>query len=325
MNALDKDLSRNTRPLTVNLLRWYGLAFGFLAVFSALAGFQAGKVRNAWAKLEGTAPLPVAFLTETAQPASAAPKLEYADISRLAPQQQAEGLLDSAIHRRPESLDLIRQNVDSWRGHLQNTDRLFDLVLTALKSDDLKVRGAALDIDLAANNLAKTPKSILRLEKEIREDVTQRPFALWRLGALGNRGVQPKAVLARLVAHAHDRNEQTRFWAVEGLAMLGTDAAVDPLLDRFAHDPSPRVRQRAACGLAESGMLTREQRLAAVPDLLNFLDDDSLDSDTRSWVYGALRLITGEPLGNDTHAWQEWWAHHDVPRKHARRKGILFA
>jgi len=68
-----------------------------------------------------------------------------------------------------------------------------------------------------------------------------------------------------------------------------------------------------------------EQRLAAVPDLLNFLDDDSLDSDTRSWIYGALRLITGEPLGNDTHAWQEWWAHHDTPRKPAAHKGILFA
>jgi HEAT repeat protein len=208
---------------------------------------------------------------------------------------------------------------------LQSTDHLFDLVMTALRSDDLRIRGAALEIDLAANNLTKSPKSIVRLEKLIREDSVQRPFALWRLGALGNRGVQPKVVLARLIAYAHSRDEQTRFWAVEGLAMLGSDAAIDPLLDRFAHDPSPKVRQRAACSLAQTGMLTREQRFAAVPDLLNFLDDDSLDTDTRGWVYGALRMITGEPLGNDTHAWQNWWAHHDNAKKPRSMKGLLFA
>jgi HEAT repeat protein len=215
--------------------------------------------------------------------------------------------------------------VESWRGRVQNTDRLFDLVLTAMKSDDLRVRSAAVEIDLVANNLPKSPKSVARLVKEIRKDPAERPFALWRLGALGNRGVQPKAVLAHLVAFSHDADEQTRFWAVEGLAMLGSDASIDPLLDRFAHDVSPRVRQRAACGLAESGMLTREQRFAAVPDLLNLLDDDSLDSDTRGWVYGALRLITGEALGNNAHAWQEWWAHHDSIKKPGTAKGIVFA
>ena len=106
--------------------------------------------------------------------------------------------------------------------------------------------------------------------------------------------------------------------------MLGTDGAIDPLLDRFAHDPSPRVRQRAAVGIAESGMLTHDQRFAAVPDLLNFLDDDALDSDTRGWVYGALRLITGEPLGNNAQAWQRWWAHHDSKQKPHSPKGVLF-
>jgi len=62
-------------------------------------------------------------------------------------------------------------------------------------------------------------------------------------------------------------------------------------------------------------MLTKDQRLAAVPDLLNFLDDDSLDSTTRSWVYAALRVITGAPLGNDANAWRNWWMHHDEAQK----------
>jgi hypothetical protein len=66
-------------------------------------------------------------------------------------------------------------------------------------------------------------------------------------------------------------------------------------------------------------MFTKEQRLATVPELLNFLDDDSLDSTTRGWVYAALRVITGAAIGNDANAWRNWWMHHDEARKPASR------
>ena len=323
MGAFDKDIANRNEPLSFSLLRNYVLAFVFLAAVSAMAGFEAGHLRAIWVDLKLGTPVtsPASISQLTSDPVNA----EFAELTRLAPQQQAEQLLERAIRRQQGTLDLIRDNVEGWRGRVQNTDHLFDLVLTAMRSEDMRVRSAAVEIDLVANNLPKSPKSVARLVKEIRKDPAERPFALWRLGALGNRGVQPKVVLAHLVVFSHDVNEQTRFWAVEGLAMLGSDAAIDPLLDRFAHDASPRVRQRAACGLAESGMLTREQRFGAVPDLLNLLDDDSLDSDTRGWVYGALRLITGEPLGNNAHAWQEWWAHHDSIKKPGSAKGIVFA
>jgi hypothetical protein len=317
--------TRKSKPLTLNFLRCYALAFVVLAVISGIAGFQVGHLKSVWAKLDPNTNTPEFAATSASFDTPDPIQADYEAISHMAPQQQAEGLLDSAIHRRQGSVDLIQKNVDSWRGRVQNTDHLFDLVLTALKSDDMRVRAAAIEVDLAANDLNKSPKSITRLLRQIRDDSTERPWALWRLGALGNRGVQPKVILSRLIAFAHDRDEQTRFWAVEGLAMLGTDASVDPLLDRFAHDPSPRVRQRAACSLAQSGMLTRDQRLAAVPDLLNFLDDDALDSDTRSWVYGALRMITGEALGNDSHQWQQWWTHHDDIKKHHPQRGVVFA
>jgi hypothetical protein len=322
--APHNSLTSVSRPLTLGILRWYGLAFLLLAVLAAYAGFEVGHLKAVWAKLQ-TGELPIATGAAAAQPTADAVNTEFAELTRLGPQQQAEQLLALAIRRHQGSLDLIKQNADSWRGRVQNTDRLFDLVLTAMKSDDLRVRGAAIEVDLAANNLSKTPRTVARLVKLIRKDSTERPFALWRLGALGNRGVQPKLVLTHLLTFAHDRDEQTRFWAVEGLAMLGTDGAIDPLLDRFAHDPSSRVRQRAAVGIAESGMLTHEQRFAAVPDLLNFLDDDALDSDTRGWVYGALRLITGEPLGNNAQAWQRWWTHHDSYDKSRTPKGVVFA
>jgi HEAT repeat protein len=224
-------------------------------------------------------------------------------------------------------LNLIRQNVDTWRGRLQSTDRLFDLVLAALNSDDLAVRTAAVEVDLAANNLSKSPQTASRLIKQIKENPSERSLALWRLGALGNRGVDPEKVLATLLTYSHDVRENTRYWAVEGLAMLGNDATLNPLLDILTHDRSPRVRERAACSIAKSGMLTREERLAAVPHLLNYADDDSLDTSTRELVYGALRSITHAPLGNDANAWREWWATHDAeqPQRRPYRTNVLRA
>jgi HEAT repeat protein len=307
--------SASNKPESSIPLRRYLAPLIILASLSTVAGFQVARLKSAWLKWESVAPVQAAAVSDSPAPVSAARKAEYEELSRLSPQQQAEHFLDRALHHHEESLDLIPQYVDGWRGRLQETDRLFGLVLSALKSDDLSVRTAAIEIDLAANNLSKSPQSVARLLQQIRKEPANRSLALWRLGALGNRGVEPQTVLAHLLVYARDPKEKTRYWAVEGLAMLGTDAAIDPLLDRFAHDPSPLVRERAACSLAKSGMLTKDQRLAAVPDLLNFLDDDSLDSTTRGWVYSALRVITGAPLGNDANAWRNWWMHQDEERK----------
>jgi hypothetical protein len=248
----------------------------------------------------------------------AAEKKGDAEFSRLPLQQQAERLLERAIHDDEASLDLLRENVDGWRGHLKNTDRLFDLVLAALNSGDLRVRTAAIDVDLAANNLSKSPESVAQLLRQLRRDPAGRGMTLWRLGSLGNRGVEPERVLNSLLSYAHDPSEHTRYWAVEGLAMLGNDATIDPLLDVLAHDRSPRVREHAAKSLGQSGMLTREERLAAVPHLLNFADDDSLSTTTRELVYATLRVITGAELGNDANAWRAWWAQHDPAHERPR-------
>jgi HEAT repeats len=296
-----------------------------LAAISTLAGFETARFHGAapWTSPDTVQASP---LTAAASGARTIVALPLDAIATLAPQQQAESLLDRAIARDADSLDLIGKNVDTWRGHLENTDRLFDLVHNALNSDDLRVRSAAMEIDLAANNLDKSPQSVSRLVQELRENPANRSWTLWRLGALGNRGIEPNFVLAQLLTYVHDRNEETRYWAVEGLAMLGTDAAIDPLLDSFAHDSSARVRKRAGCNLARSGMLTKQQRLAAVPSLLNLFDDDALDVSTRGWVYGALRLITGAELGNDANAWRKWWANRNTAHKHLiDRSGIRFA
>ncbi len=298
----------------------------FLAIFAAIpivAAFEFPRFRRVWATPETLALAPPASPSVPPAPASDSENAGVQEIARLAPQQQAERLLEQAANHDRKSLDLIRLNLPGWRGRLENTDRLFGLVLRALSSDDLRVRSTAVEIDLAANKLAKSPQSVARLARAARADPARRSLALWRLGALGNRGVEPKTVLNTLLLYARHWNLEARYWAVEGLAMLATDATVDPLLDILRHDPSTRVRQRAASALAQSGLLTKEQRLSAVPHLLNSLDDDGLDAATRRWVVWTLRTITGASIGDDLNAWREWWANHDrAPQRLPSRPGL---
>lgn len=89
--------------------------------------------------------------------------------------------------------------------------------------------------------------------------------------------------------------------------MLGSDDVIEPLIEVFRTDPSPDIRERAACNLADSGMLTRNQRLRAVPYLLPMMDDLSLDAQTRGWVFQALREITGQSIGSEPAEWRNYW------------------
>ena len=301
-----------------SLLRFISFLF-VLAALSTVAGYEVARLKNSapnW--LLGTQLLPSSgqkspTLVPASNPGAASAEVEA--ISHLAPQQQAERLLKLAIDRPDQALGLIHKNLDSWRGHLEDTDQLFHLVLAALDANDPRVRVAAVEIDLVANNLMKSPQSLSKLLNQIHNDPDSRYLALWRLGALGNRGVEPATVLATLLRYSRDSNLQTRFWAVEGLAMLGTQESIDPLLSILAHDPAKQVRERAAVNIARSGMLTGEQRLTAVPQLLNLLDDDSLDPGTQALVYASLQAITGANFGKHPDAWRDWWAHHDRPEK----------
>ena len=323
--------AKTTHPRATGTRRlWYPFLAAYLAaaLLSPVTGFLAGRCAGAvkdWLKIHRVAAVATepraTALVSTPQPRKADADLEA--ISHLAPQQQAERLLELAIERPDPCLSLIGRNVTSWRGHLEDSERLFHLVLEALNSDDLRVRLAAVEIDLAANNLGKTPESVEKLLRQIQSGTEERFMALWRLGSLGNRGVEPVEAFRTLKLYAHSRNQQVRFWAVEGLAMLGGNTAMDVLLDILAHDPALQIRQRAANGLSSSGLLTGEQRLAAVPQLLNLLDDDSLDEATQNLVCATLQAITGASFGRSADAWRDWWAHHDSREKHSSRRSDL--
>ena len=251
---------------------------------------------------------------QQSEPQSASPaKLsdhEIEEIAALPAQQQAERLLERAVNHYEGALELIGKSVDSWYGQLELQGQLSSLLTTALNSNDLQVRGASLEIELAAYNLAKRSESSERLIERIHSEPGARPWALWMVGVLGNRGVEARKAFVTLMDYRHDPDEQTRYWAVEGLSMLGTSETLAPLLDAFRNDPSPLVRERGGCSLAQSGMLTRAQRLHAVPDLLKMTDDQTLDAATRSWVFQALRDITGATLSSDPSTWRSWWSQH---------------
>ena len=231
-----------------------------------------------------------------------------------APQAQMEFLLEEAIGHDTAATDLIPQYLGRWRRRLTRSERWQDLEETALYSSDLRVRAAAIEINLVVNGFAKNDQTGLRLLNAAERDRSYRTWYEWELGMLANRGVDRDKIYQALSTWTHDQNEKTRFWAVEGLAQMGADDTIQNFLDVLGNDPSMEVRERAGCSLARSGMLTREQRMKAVPGLLELTDAPSLNSTTRLWVYQALREITAEPLPNDPATWRNWYSAHGPER-----------
>jgi HEAT repeat protein len=237
---------------------------------------------------------------------------ETAELDKMTPQAQAQLLLERSINHYRGANDEIAKRVHRWQGKIELDQQLNSLFMTALNSDDLRVRAAAIEIDIASRNLEKSAASIDALESNARlGEQGPRANALWDIALLGNRGVEPERAFEIVSASIHDSNENIRYWAVEGLAYLGTDETITPLLQVFHDDPSANIRERAACGLAQSGMLSERQRRTSVSKLLDFAEDGSLDSQTREWVFQALRDITGKTLPHDAAAWRGWYNSND--------------
>jgi HEAT repeat protein len=250
-------------------------------------------------------------LGEQRTPASASVLSEHEIevLDRMPPQSQAELLLERSINHYRGANEEIAARVNAWRGRITLTTRLNHLFITAINSDDLAVRIAGIEVDIAARNLTKNSATVDRLEATARTgDQGPRVNAMWDLALIGNRGVERERIFDILMASLHDENENIRYWAVEGLAYLAVDASIEPLLGMFHDDPSATIRERAACGLAQSGMFSAEQRRTAVPRLLELADDPALDAQTHSWVFQALRDITGQSLPHDALAWRDWYA-----------------
>lgn len=284
--------------------RRFSLAlFGGVVLAALLAG--SATARGAWDDL-------AQFLHLQGPPAPASASVlsehEMEGLDAMPAQSQAELLLERSINHYAGTSEQIVARVGRWRGRITLNARLNNLFMTAINSDDLRVRAAGIEVDIAARNLEKSAATVDRLEPDARSgEQGPRANALWDIGLLGNRGIEPARAAEILLGAIHDPNENIRYWAVEGLAYLGTDEAIEPLLGIFHDDPSAKIRERAACSLAQSGMLSQAQRQTAVPRLLDYSDDSSLDAQTRTWVFQALRDITGQTLPHDTAAWRRWY------------------
>jgi hypothetical protein len=241
--------------------------------------------------------------------AALSPIPDRQQLDRLKPQKQAETLLELAVgNSDAAAVDQISTRADSWRGKLKWSPQLATLTTAALNSNNLRVRGSGIEVQLVAYGLGKSPSNFdLLVNEAASSDHARKTWALWTLGAMANRGIETERAVQVLTSHLKDTDEDSRRWTVEALALVGTTSTVEILLQTMHDDPSPLVRERAACSLAESGMLSHEQRLTAVPQLVIYTDDPSLDAQTHAWAFQALGDITRQRLPNDSSAWRNWY------------------
>jgi HEAT repeats len=248
-------------------------------------------------------------------------EVEAEMVARLPPQGQAERLLQYAISHHIGATDEIKQRVKSWRGNIKRSDALATLLEVAINGSDLRVRAAALEIELAAFDVAKTREQVDLLFAQIDASPKDGRHQIWLLGILANRGVEPSRIHHELRSLMRSPDEMVRYQAVAAIASIGTDETVSDLAQAFHRDSSRLVRiDGGGCGLAHCGMLTRAQRMQAVPLLIDMVEDPQLDAETVSYGYRALREITDETLPDDSRQWRTWYAAHGAETTERLRK-----
>ncbi len=305
-------------------LRSFHVAAMMAGMGLAVAVSSAGGMGRIWEKFSGSASLSENSSKSASRNSSrSSAEVPPVELDRQQPQKQAEILLERAVTRSngtPDQIEAqIKSRVDGWRGKLTWDSQLGQLTTAALNSNDRSVRDSAVEVQLAAYGIRKEESSVDALVKQANSaDHQKKIWALWNLGLLANRGIQSDRVVEVLSGHLKDGDrgadkvsEDARRWAVEGLALVGTNPTIAPLLAAMHDDPSPMVRERAACSLAESGMLSHEQRLIAVPQLIEYSSDPTLDAQTHGWAFQALGDITQQRLPNNTAAWRGWYESHD--------------
>jgi len=290
------DRTRSPRPPLKSGLRFAHLVAVVVGTVGALIAGTLSKTHPVWPR--------------TAPARGSEPKQvrDSGQLDRMKPQKQAEILLEQAVAHSDGAVEQISSRVGRWSGKLEWNPQIAALTTAALNSNDLQVRESGVEVELAAYGLSKNSASAEYLLNAAESpDHRQKIWALWALGLMANRGVDAVRITARLASHLKDSDEDSRRWAVEGLAVAGRDESIPALLAAVHDDPSPVVRERAACSLAESGMFTPEQRQTTIPTLLNYTDDPSLDTQTQGWAFEALGDITHQRLPRDSAAWRSWY------------------
>jgi HEAT repeats len=298
-----------------------------LAVFMAFAGailaWQGwrGSTFKSMANSRANAPRPA----KPARAAVAAPvthgavsPMTDADVEHvlaLAPQAQAEELLERVIAHDLRALELFDRQVETWVSHIRVTPRMRQLEGQSQFSTDLRVRYANADINLTLDGWKKNEQAADMLIERAKTDLQYRPAALYFLGMLAGRGVAYDKIHPVLLDYAkHDPDPNVRQWAVEGMRYLGKDEALHELFESFTEDPSDKVRERAGCNISDCGNFTRVQRMRMVPEFLRLISDSSTNAQMRTWSFMALREITDANVPSDPQTWQAWYGQHGAAK-----------
>jgi HEAT repeat protein len=252
------------------------------------------------------------------------PPQDFQTLTQLPPQQQAEQMMMAAVNHYEGATSMIMERVSSWRGQVKFSQNWQTVELAARYSSDLRVRDAAIEVDLAIYQLDRNAATVRQLLDDAQANPGHRGYDFNALGMLANRGVEVSTVHSALKDWAHNPDEGTRYWAIEGMAYMGAEETIPDFLEILGHDPSLNVRQRCGASLAKSGMLTREKRMAAVPGLLEIAADATQDASTRGWAFQALHEITAESIGPDAAAWRAWYDAHGSERVQQFHSGDSF-
>src|SRR5580704_394623 len=131
-------------------------------------------------------------------------------VDHMPAQQQAERLLQYAISHHRGATDEIKARVKQWRGQIKQTDSLVTLMDVAMNGDDLRVRAACFEIDLAVANLTKSREQADALLQLAESDPQRAEYSIWYLGRLANRGVEVERIHSQLRVWARSENEPIR-------------------------------------------------------------------------------------------------------------------
>lgn len=156
---------------------------------------------------------------------------------------------------------------------------------------------------LAVNLLqySRTPSVIPYLQTRLQDESCQvKKAALVALGHL-----EAVETVPAIIVVLDDSDKLTRCQAAYVLGVLKDEQAVYPLVRVLKADPYEFARRTAAVSLGEIGDED------AAPHLIDALEDDAFQVRRASLV--ALNRITGEQLGIQKEAWNDWWNEKHLP------------
>ena len=207
------------------------------------------------------------------------------------------------IEARKKLIGEIRREAAPRSGHppkvSSNRIDLFPVLEAALGNDDRHVRTEA----ICALSYMKCPAAFPILEQAMQSDYGEvRYYACMGIGWLADEGdLRERAVAA--LERVRDRAGEAfniRLHATSGLAELGLkqepEIFVEALRDPRAND-SLAATQLARMGRKDTIELMIVRLRTAVPS-------------GDHWLAEALKELTGESLGKDAKAWQQWLDAH---------------